>query len=285
MTPLNPKKSLELSGITTDDGRVGRRVPPIKYWVPKDIRLEKGRLVWGDTHREDLEQVATSPQTIDGFLRLSDATPDEIFRYARRWGPIGFCKHGLPASHNSRWRLDRAVVKMCPPCGGTNHLWEPLEFWRMTAKRATSLLSIAAALYDDKSGSEEDWKIVERGDLRPVDIYDWPIVNQRFELEWHLTHWMQMGRLIPIVTFDKKVLSFSLDVLNGSGLFGALGLQLALAASRTDGLASCFACRRPFIPSRRPKANQHTYCPECREIGRPTRDASRAYRQRKDKQW
>src|SRR5437879_2889633 len=118
MPPLNPPKSLELSGITTDDGRVGRPVPPIKYWVPKDIRLEKGRLVWGDTHREDLEQVATSPQTIDGFLRLSDATPDEIFRYARRWGPIGFCKHGLPASHNSRWRLDSAVVKMCPPCGG-----------------------------------------------------------------------------------------------------------------------------------------------------------------------
>ena len=286
MTRENKTLDRQTNQITTAEGMVGRRVRPIEFLVPLDVRLEQDRLVWTETQDELTKSprymhVTTAPETIDDFLKLHSAKPEEILRYAKQWGPIGFCKHGLPASHNSQWRLDRTQVKMCTLLRGTSEFSEPLEFWRETSKRARALLNIAANLYANKSGKEEDWKIVESKDSHPGNTYDWPIENQRFELEWQLTYWMRMGRLMPLVTFDKNVLTFSLEVLNGSGLFGSLALQLALAASRTDGLGTCSACGRAYIPTRKPNANRRNYCPDCRDEKKPLRDAQRAYRLRK----
>jgi hypothetical protein len=242
--------------------------------------------VWTETYYEDPEsdrhkRVTTSQETMDGFLKLPEATSEEIFRYAKRWGPIGFCKHGLPATHKSRWGPDRADTTICHVYGGPHRFWEPLKFWRLTSRRAQALLNIGARLSKDLPGTEEDWKILDCAFINPRNSEQWRMVNQRLTLEWQLTRWIQIGLLVPVVTFRKKLLSFSLDVLLGPGLFGALAYQLALAVSSTDGLAVCSACGATYIPTRRPTLNRRTYCPGCRERGRPVRDASRAYRQRK----
>src|SRR5207247_2601592 len=34
------------------------------------------------------------------FLELGEARSETIRDYARRWGVLGICRHGLPASHN-----------------------------------------------------------------------------------------------------------------------------------------------------------------------------------------
>lgn len=285
MTSQNKNLDLQLAGITTDEGVVGRRVQPFELLVPRDIRLERDRLVWTDTYHEDPESdgckhTHTSPETMDGFLKLSKAAPEEILRYAKQWGPIGFCKHGLPASHRSRWGPDRTGATMCHVHGGPDGYWEPLKFWRLTSRRAMALLNIGARLSDDKLGAEADWEVLDCAFVNPGNRDEWRIMSQRHTLEWQLTRWMQMGLLVPVVAFRKKQLSFSLNVLLGPGLFGALAYQLALAISSTDGLSVCSACGRAFTPTRRPTASRRSYCSHCRKIGRPVRDASRAYRQR-----
>ncbi len=80
-----------------------------------------------------------------------------------------------------------------------------------------------------------------------------------------------MGLLVPIVTFRKGVLSFSLDVLIGRGLFGYLAYQLSLAIASTDAVSLCSACRRAYIyQSGDQQSIAVTYCPDCREkLGDP----------------
>jgi hypothetical protein len=45
----------------------------------------------------------------------------------------------------------------------------------------------------------------------------------------------------------------------GAGLFGALGLQLLLVVTRSEGFALCRGCSLPFTPTSR----HRTYCPDC----------------------
>ena len=276
----------QLAGLTTEEGVVGRRVQPFRLRVPLDLWIERDHLVWTDTYHDDPEcdrnkRVTTSQETMDSFLNLSDGTSEEILRYAMRWGPIGFCKHGLPVSHKSRWGPDRTGTTTCHLIGGPDRFREPLKFWRLTSRRAQALLNIGARLSDDEPGKEEDWKILDCAFVNPGNRHEWRVVNQRDTLAWQLTRWMQMGLVVPVVTFRKTLLSFSLDAMLGSRLFGVLAYQLALAVSSTDGLAICSACSGTYIPTRRPTLGRRTYCPSCRKRGKPIRDASRAYRQRK----
>lgn len=40
---------------------------------------------------------------LEGFLKLAAASDDQILEFARRWGPLGICEHGLPHTH---WPLN-----------------------------------------------------------------------------------------------------------------------------------------------------------------------------------
>jgi hypothetical protein len=91
---------------------------------------------------------------MDEFLKLSDAAQEDILRYAKHWGPIGFCKHGLPFTHRSRWGPERTGSRNCRVSGGPNRFREPLKFWRLTSRRARALLNIGARLSEDKPGVE-----------------------------------------------------------------------------------------------------------------------------------
>jgi hypothetical protein len=274
---------LELAGFITEEGVIGRRVRPIELLVPADISLVGNRLVWAysDTNEPDDggdKHVKASAEAVDGFLKLAEGTPADIFRYAKRWGPMGFCKHGLPATHSCSWGPDR--MRACRLSGGPDRFWEPIAFWQLTSRRAHALLKIGARLSGDKPGAEEDWRTLDFEFINARNRDQWSMLNQKITLESELTRWMQMGLLVPVVAFRNKHLSFALDVLHGPGLFGFLALQIALAISSTDGLSICSACGAVYFPTRRPNINRRTYCPECRKRKRHLRDASRAYRQR-----
>ncbi len=166
--------------------RCGRptRIQPFELLVPRDIRLERDRLVWTETYDRDPEtdgyrHVPTSPMAMDNFLKLSAATPQEILRYAKQWGPIGFCKHGLPASHMSRWGPDGTGRATCREFGGPDGYWEPLKSWRLTSRRALALLNIGARLSTGEPGAEEDWRVLDCAFINPGNWEQWRMVNQR----------------------------------------------------------------------------------------------------------
>ena len=45
---------------------------------------------------------------LDRFIRLADATPQQVLAYARDWGPLGICGHRQPRGH---------ARPVCPPRG------------------------------------------------------------------------------------------------------------------------------------------------------------------------
>lgn len=72
---------------------------------PNQIQAEDRKLMWGDTLYPDREtyylqmDAVKIKQLLNDFLNLAEATDQEIEKFARRWGVIGQCAHGLPYHH------------------------------------------------------------------------------------------------------------------------------------------------------------------------------------------
>ena len=171
------RQFLELTGLTTEAGELERRGTAIQFLVPGDCEIEGDRLLWspGFLHappqdhlrfqkgwlrdpkkflawrrrlhgRQEAERAmlrATSrvpgPRMLSDFVALASGSDDEILSYARTWGPLCICEHGLPCSHSFEscgpMRLDRRRRK--------HVYWEPLASWRHFAEQALAILALA----------------------------------------------------------------------------------------------------------------------------------------------
>ena len=85
------KLELEFGGIEAD-----RAMQAGVSHVPQHMELTEDAVLWAGPFKE----VRPGPGLLENFLNLVDESDEEIFRYARRWGVLGICKHGVPASHN-----------------------------------------------------------------------------------------------------------------------------------------------------------------------------------------
>jgi hypothetical protein len=141
------KERLELAGVPTP---LEQAAVPKEWFVPEDIELRRDRLCW----RPSKHSVAfphfkyayakrtPGPGLLEQFAALSDAPDEHILRYARHWGVLLICHHGLPASHSERCR------PMTLPGRGRHVFWEPIESWRYFARHAKAVLEMAAATYN-----------------------------------------------------------------------------------------------------------------------------------------
>lgn len=278
MTILSEKQKWELAGFTRETGIVGRPLKSGLLHVPAEIRLNGERLVWASSSHTE---VAVSDLMFDQFLNLSDADSDSIFRYAKRWGPIGFCKHNLPSTHNLGWATENKIVGFCDPRGWPDRCWELIFLWRKFSRQARAMLNIGARLREGKPGVEEDWKLFDRWEYTELgeSVWKWRLPPQRAFLSREINTWLLLGDVGVGLTLRKDDYSFSLQYHPQLGLFGALACQLALAITRAEGLAICSACGRAYAPPRKPNPDLRNYCRSC---GRRAamRDASRDYRRR-----
>lgn len=308
----------DLAGITDIHGSVDRPADIEVVRVPTEIDLDGDRLVW--TWSQDAYRtVRPDDRMLTQFVKLDDASDEQILRYARRWGVLEICRHNVPRTHKPLGpSLTDAPdpVEWCESLGWPKDArWEPLEAWRHFAGQARALLNIVAQLRAGKPARYEDWNAVAQGartyhgrvagieaELREVTIgreYAWDgsnlpprkrrIREERIKRdkplngEWArvtglVNDWMDLGNIRPrLYTEDGRV---AVRLGGGETLFGALAVQLALAISRTDGLAICSACGAPYLPVRRPSLNRRHYCPDCSKWG-AWRDAARDYRRRK----
>lgn len=172
---------------------------------------------------------ANDTWALNSFVRIK--TPDDILQFARRYGPLGLCRHGRPPMH----RVRNGERKWCAPCGN-----EPVKRWLDYAALASSYLNLAAILKVD-TGKRM------RG-LRQLFLQDG--VNEwlgdagiRLELNWSDNE--------PSLT------------LTGGAVFGALGVQL-LSAVTANNLAVCSGCGIPYLrKGRKPQAGRRNFCPDC----------------------
>jgi len=260
--------------------------------VPPVIELKGDALIWQfpDAAAETSWRGAEPRGALDGFLRVRDG--ESALRFAQRYGVLAICEHGLPATHAYRPRLffhKEEGSGFCRPQGWP-HPAEPIERWLHFARQANALLRVAAALHDDRPGAKEDWEIIFE-DLLPAEWLR-PTFGNLTEsvpmghlyLGGIINEWLVLGGVRPHFVWgmkrgDAPRFEFGNPYLVSN--FWALALQLAVALSRSGGIAICDGCRRPYTTEKRkPQAKRSHYCPECRDGGIPARDRQRRHRAR-----
>jgi hypothetical protein len=94
------------------------------------------------------------PDLLERFCRVADApdTARAVVAFARRWGLLGLCEHGLPYLHRTPW--------CTPSCK------EEFQHWKDIAVYFEAMRRIGADLYRGKFGEDTDWEVVTEGRSR-----------------------------------------------------------------------------------------------------------------------
>ncbi len=147
----------------------------VRLPVPAMVELDAAdeRLIW--RWGEQYQWKPVDDKALNVFVSLADAPGERIRMFARRYGPLQLCKHGLPHYHNqervppnrrllwelraqglvddSAWENSVQCNERCEPqraelpdpkTGATQVWeWEPLEAWRHYAREAKAIRAVA----------------------------------------------------------------------------------------------------------------------------------------------
>ena len=244
--------------------------------IPREVWIEKDRLLYrlSDENRQTKQQEKRpAPALLQEFIELDEKEPEAFRNYAARWGVFGLCKHSLPHMHN--WPTG-TKGRGCVPQGFPEECWEPLSTWRNLVSRFLACLRIAASIHSGTKARPEDWERVVGHHMQGS-----PKKKQIGFFVSQVNNDLYLSRVNPTIAHQKGNFAIEIGSPGWVNLYGALTCQLALATCRTDGLAHCSACGRPFvITGRRPNPNRRSYCSACGLLA-AQRDASRDYRKRK----
>ena len=284
--------------VDAESGLIDRQVAMGEWSVPPTVELEGDSLVWSPLRGNVIvvQFCRSSPGLLGEFIALVNAGDVAIRDFARKWGVLEVCEHGLPGEEPVLWMSDhrRCRPSRCAPVlrtpGEANVYREPLAAWRLLSRQAGSMLNLAASLYSGQLGTPEDMTQVldalgERFRGLPSDT-----ALAGFRLSEAINAWLVLGGVRPVVAWGGYECRSGTVMLGGGGLFGALAVQLLMQVSRSDGLAICSACGTAYTPlsragrPRRPAAGRRRYCQSCRHAGASKRDASAAYRNRR-REW
>jgi hypothetical protein len=245
--------------------------------VPRKIELRDEQLIWNPA--EGYIQNDLDKELLYTFANLAFTESQGILSFARTWGALGLCEHGLPATHNSPTLFPPSKNAYCEPSGS-----ERIDIWQRFARISRAMLNIALRLYNDEQGRVDDWFVLlqdkAEGNL-PKDIQ-----TERFLLERAVNFWMDLANIRPRFRWESE--GVLLEYPTYCGLFGSLAIQLMSNVFSMDRLLICSACGRCGSMNtlggariRRPRAGTRFYCADCVMDGAPQRFASQASRKRK----
>ena len=217
----------------------------------------------------------------DRYRERMDKYSEQFDAHIERGGPPEeFDEQRPKLPKTDRENVPRTDFHRCESRGyHTGTPWEPVEAWREWARRAYALLAVAAALRENKPGTTADW-------LAATGSEDWrcpkTAEDSWRDLAYMTTHWLGAANVRPRIELA-AVGGVRLrlgSTRNNSPLFGALAIQLALAVCGAEGFALCDGCKTIYAPTRKPRANQRSYCKDCRDKGVPQRHAVADWRER-----
>lgn len=301
-------RELELSGLRTESGHVGRSLAGETYWIPQAVSVSRSHLSW---HEEVVDprympRLVSAPSgLLDRFTALRNAPDDRVRRFAEAHGVLNLCQHGLPRDHVSDQHCE-VVGRLLRGEGGPRRRWpgEPVARWREIAAEFRTAEVIGARLHLDSPISPEEWQAVGwRVPPKPasdratwLDLPTSPegsgprevgrVPASRAELraaEWlyltkYVNKWLTWAGVRPKVSWtamDGTVWR------NGvRDLTGALALQLAAAVSRAAPPRSCKACGEWFAVADASRGRPPRYCETCRRGSARVGLAVRAFRRR-----
>lgn len=263
------------------------RPTPLPSWpVPAEISLDGDYLRWeavGADGQHGPEVIGTRYLLLD-FQKLADAPAEAVEAFARRWGVLELCLHGLPAG-----------IHRPPECDFRVHRGEhrePIFAWRRWAARAEAVVRAAMALHDEQLVGREIWEVLlpsdgdTSGDILGASFVG-GIHGERALLANEINNWLRWGRVVPYLEWLRSrsptfALAVDAPLTAGSGLFAALAVSLALTAAAAHGLALCSSCGDPYTPARKPQSGRRHYCPACgrRAAWRESKRRNKAKEQR-----
>ena len=223
--------------------------------VPRHIDLAGNNLYWYDDPLDDYKRdSANDTGALNTFVRIKK--PDDILQFARRYGPLGLCRHGRPPMH----RAGNGERKWCAPCGS-----EPIKRWFGYRDGALACLDFAAQMKVDPQKITVPAKYLKRIASNPPEhIADDKEVSVRGLGKWIVTdminEWLGDAGIRLELNWSGGEPSLTLA---GGGVFGALGVQL-LSAVTANNLAVCSGCGEPYLrKGRKPQAGRRNFCRAC----------------------
>lgn len=156
----------------------------IRSWArPSRVELAGDKLRWiasagegvlADEPEEQWQDL--QPGLLRGFLRLADASPEDVLRFAERWGVLELCRHDLPCSHTLNAGAGKLAVEALVPAGGdvpsetyagecrkrmrAGWVLEPLASWRRIASSFGAIVRITSAERLGKPSGAGDWEVL-----------------------------------------------------------------------------------------------------------------------------
>lgn len=270
--------------VDVQSGLLGATIlPTSRAFVPPRVELENGYLLWWryDADSANPHGLETSSRgMLDAFVRVK--TPEDVLRFARRYGYLALCEHGLPATHN--WTGEKAG---CYPLGWHQRVCrEPVERWVHYASEARALVSIAAELQQGKEGQEESWQAL-------LDRYreDDPRLElarncrataegRRSLLSSLVNEWLARANARLSLTWNAAKSRW--DLMMRGTTFTILATQLMFAIGGAHRLAICDACGQPYLrEGRAPQSGRLNFCPRCRGTRKANTLRQRRYRAKK----
>lgn len=268
-----------MAALFDENGAIDRPYPGRLNRVPAVIDLKDDVITWrwGDKHEENPDRPpAKAPDLLLEFARLSDpkSGADRILAFAKKWGVLEICHHGLPYSHNhlQEYFLPNNYCTPLRYSDGDRRYYEPIRRWWFFAAQARALLSVTARLRQGKPGLRKDWMVIfnwRPEDMHPPRFHGVDCDIDRQLVVYMVNRWLALGNVRPVLQRDGERVFVTFD----TNLFGVLASQLMTAVSGTNRLGSCSACGMLYAPRRQPKSKQRNYCQGCREKKVPLRDA------------
>lgn len=231
-----------------------------------------------------------APRNVEEFV---EKRGDRVLGFTRRYGVLGFCRHGFPTTHQDPYAplgmtcviLEKAEVpapkRPKPRCHPLNP--EPLSTWWKFGRHVRGTWRVGIQLKRGNKPSAETWAdfrvCSEKKAKKDFDACENPrrkveeairfgLIQAASHPEFSWSAGEQHPKLVPIAA--------------RSGLYGEIWKRLAFKLCSSEGYTICDGCQEPYVRRNRvAKRGQHNYCPACRKFGIPQRDAMRRYRERK----
>lgn len=297
-------------GVYDRDGRLVGHLAPDVWMVFDDVELDGGWIVPIEFRTPGLRMTPRrrppkpDARMLRRFADLADEPDAAILEYARAWGMLGLCAHGLGRFH------DPAMGESWDPRSGTGACRAPVP--PFAARPSDARLGRRRWYF--RAERVEDWRGVSRqvGDVltriaanAPASLHAWHQkttpevpphrpdlagtvmleIADRGVLRW----WWQAGDYIdrlardagvrPTIEWDEPESGKTLDdmmprprvVLGAGSLLGALAVQVLYVAAGGGGdVIRCDGCGQWYSPRRR-TSGRRSWCPACRESGRANR--------------
>jgi hypothetical protein len=228
MRQMTEKQAWQLSDLADE-----ARFPSAGWVIPAYVVLDGAYVRASASLAANATRVFPDRTLLGRFVLLEHASDESVLRFAKRWGLLGFCRHGLLSTHTL---AHSSRPRRCSRRVRDGLVFEPLASWRAHAGMARATLSLAAALYaqPQKTGDPDDWAL--------VGVDNWRVGGLENNLSAILNRWLDLGGVVPRFTWlnpEQTGPGVPRIVLEGDGLFGGLAAMLLLAVARSERVVPC----------------------------------------------